>query len=208
MINKTIDIILEIILIQYIVSIKKDLISYPDYFLISYRWNRDTISMRAHLFRDAKINRGKYIFWPSILSHNYSTLPINQANLNRGFDHFTISRLFFEPVNFLSLDRQLPFPEGPLFKKRYPPRPLLDVPRDAPPARTVTEVDLSSSSSPPLPAPLSCPNWSTPPPPLRGHSSPNRCCIPKKPRSHCATNRKSSVGLRAGRFEKFHRQAL
>lgn len=73
MINKTIDIILEIILIQYILSIKKDLISYPDYFLISYRWNRDTISMRAHLFRDAKINRGKYfdtsfdhLFYPII----------------------------------------------------------------------------------------------------------------------------------------------
>lgn len=84
----------------------------------------------------------------------------------------------------------------------HSPRPLLDVPRDVSEVARRTEVDLQV-----LPPPPSCPNWNTPPP-LRGHSSPNRCCIPKKPRSHCATNRKSSVGLRAGRLEKFHRQAL
>lgn len=47
-------------------------------------------------------------------------------------------------------------------------------------------------------------------PTMTGYLSSNRCCIPKKPRSHCATNRKSSVGVRAGRavraFEKLHRR--
>ena len=50
--------------------------------------------------------------------------------------------------------------------------------------------------------------------PCAGYLSPNRCCIPKKPRSHCATNRKSSVGfwLAASRRrscsfrENFHRR--
>ena len=156
---------------------------------------------RARLSINTKIDRGISRLTSILFFHNYTTLPINQANLNHGFDRFTISRLFFEPVNFLLSGPPTSAPRRSTFQETiHPPRPLLDVPRDAPPAhpaRTVTEVDLSS---PPLQRGA--------PPPLRGHSSPNRCCIPKKPRSHCATNRKSSVGLRAGRLEKFHRQAL
>lgn len=108
---------------------------------------------RARLSINAKINRGKYILTSILFRfHNYTTLPINQANLNHGFDRFTISRLFFEPVNFLLSGPPTSAPRRSTFQETiHPPRPLLDVLRDAPPAhpaRTVTEVDLSS---PPLP---------------------------------------------------------
>lgn len=97
---------------------------------------------------EASISRLTFILFRF---HNYNTLPINQANLNHGFDRFTISRLFFEPVNFLLSGPPTSAPRRSTFQETiHPPRPLLDVPRDAPPAhpaRTVTEVDLSS---PPL----------------------------------------------------------
>lgn len=96
---------------------------------------------------EASISRLTFILFRF---HNYTTLPINQANLNH-FDRFTISRLFFEPVNFLLSGPPTSAPRRSTFQETiHPPRPLLDVPRDAPPAhpaRTVTEVDLSS---PPL----------------------------------------------------------
>lgn len=107
---------------------------------------------RARLSINTKINRGISRLTSILFFHNYTTLPINQANLNHGFDRFTISRLFFEPVNFLLSGPPTSAPRRSTFQETiHPPRPLLDVPRDAPPAhpaRTVTEVDLSS---PPLP---------------------------------------------------------
>lgn len=56
-----------------------------------------------------------------------------------------------------------------------------------------SEVDSNHAASPPSVETELCRVV----PPLRGYLSSNRCCIPKKPRSHCATNRKSSVGLHA-----------
>lgn len=62
MINKTIDIILEIMLnqlTQHILSIKKDLISHLDYFLISL--TNEIASHTIISFTMQKINRAKYI---------------------------------------------------------------------------------------------------------------------------------------------------
>lgn len=137
------------------------------------------------------------------------------VNHTQSIDFISYDPLIFSRVAQFSLKQLGNFrsPKVHFSRKRQWPRPLLDVrvPEDVSCASQeqwrkstrVTQPRSNLSSRCPL-----CTNWNTPSPPLCCYLSPNRCCIPKKPHFHCATNRKSSVGLRlwlaVRAFEKFH----